>query len=229
MVADPNTAPQNPASGPQTARVSPGVAFTRALPAMATTSVLILGRYWHAHGAAHSIGDAILAGGLTAGCAIGAAVSDDPTTTAATLALAGGCAAAGIVGYSGEMALPLLVWALSTTAAYAMARRTWRIERRGQLEHDRRMEADRARYDHEIQVEAIRAHAAETAAQYTVTAEVYRARALAAVIGARTAIPDVDPAVFALSPSARAALEPATVQLIEPGAAEPQSTYVSAP
>lgn len=213
MAADPYTQPQNPATGPQAARVSPGAAFSRALPAITTTATLALGRYWHAHGAAHSIGDAILTGALAAGCTIGAAVADDPTSTALALGLAGGCAAAGVMAYSGEMALPLLVWALSTSAAYALARRTWRTERREHAEHDRHMEADRTRYDHEIQVEAIRTHASEVAAQYTVTAEAYRARALAAVIGARTAIPDVDPAVFALSPGARAALEPATVQL----------------
>lgn len=229
MAADPYNAPQNPARGPQAARVSPGAAFTRALPALTTTATLALGRYWHAHGAAHSIGDAVLAGGLTVGCAIGAAVADDPTTTALALGLAGGCAAAGIVGYSGEMALPLLVWALATAAAYALARRTWRTERHGQIEHDRRMEADRARYDHELQVEAVRAHAAEAAAQYTVTAAAYQAKALAALVGTRSAIPAVDPGVFALSPAARAALEPSTLRLIEPSEADqaPVTEYAS--
>lgn len=228
MSADPYTPPQNPHAAPAVARIRVGAAFTRALPAISTTSVLILGRYWHAHGAAHSIGDAILAGALTVGCAVGAAVSDDPTTTALALGLAGGCAAAGVMAYSGEMALPLLVWTLATTAAYALARRTWRAERHGEIEHDRRMEADRARYDHELQVEAVRAHALELQAQYTVTAEAYRARALAAVIGARTAIPAADPEIFALSPAARAALEPATIALIEPAATAPEPVHVSA-
>ena len=62
MAADPYTTPQNPVSAPVAARVRPGAAFSRALPGIATTAVLGLGRYWHAHGAAHSIGDAILAG-----------------------------------------------------------------------------------------------------------------------------------------------------------------------
>ena len=223
MAADPYNAPQNPVTGPQAARVSPGAAFSRAVPTISTTAVLALGRYWHAHGAAHSIGDAALATLLTVGCAIAAASVDgaeSATTRATALGLAGGCAAAGIVGYSGEMALPLLIWALATTAAYALARRTWRTERHSETEHNRRMETDRARYDHELQIEAIRAHSAELAAQYTVTAAAYQAKALAAVIGAPTAIPAVDPAAFALSPAARAALEPATLRLIEPTAAD---------
>jgi membrane protein implicated in regulation of membrane protease activity len=223
VAADPYTTPQNPVTGPQTARVSPGAAFSRALPGISTTAVLALGRYWHAHGAAHSIGDAILAGGLTFGCTIAAAVVDgaeSATTRATALGLAGGCAAAGIVGYSGEMALPLLVWALATTAAYALARRTWRTERHGQIEHERRMEVDRTRYGHELQVEAIRAHSAELAAQYSVTAAAYQAKALAAVVGSRSAIPAVDPSAFALSPGARAALEPSTLRLIEPTAVD---------
>ena len=225
MAADPYTTPQNPVSAPLVARVNPGAAFSRAVPGIATTAVLGLGRYWHAHGAAHSIGDAILAGGLTLGCTIAAAAIDgaeSATTRATALGLAGGCAAAGIVGYSGEMALPLLVWALATTAAYALARRTWRTERHGEIDHARRMEADRARYDHELQVEAIRAHSAELAAQYSVTAAAYQARALAAVVGPQTAIPAIDPAAFALSPAARAALDPATVRLIEPDVTDQQ-------
>jgi hypothetical protein len=223
VAADQNTNPQNPVNGAQAARVNPGTAFSHALPAISTTAVLALGRYWHAHGAAHSIGDAILAGGLTLGCTVAAAVvdgADSATTRAAALGLAGGCAAAGIVAYSGEMALPLLVWALATTAAYALARRTWRTDRRSEIEHERRMEADRARYDHEIQVEAIRAHSAELAAQYSVTAAAYQAKALAAVVGTQTAIPAIDPAAFALSPAARAALEPSTLRLIEPTTAD---------
>ena len=219
MAADPYNVPQNPATGPQAARVSPGAAFSRALPAISTTAVLALGRYWHAHGAAHSIGDAILAGALTVGCTVAAAVVDgaeSATTRATALGLAGGCAAAGIVGYSGEMALPLIIWALATTAAYTLARRTWRTERHGEIDHNRRMQTDRARYDHELQVEAIRAHSAELQAQYTLTAAAYQAKALAAVIGAPTAIPAIDPSALALSPSARAALEPSTLRLIEP-------------
>jgi hypothetical protein len=219
VAADPYPTAQNPVTARPALRVSPGAAFSRALPAISTTGVLILGRYWHAHGAAHSIGDAILAGGLAAGCTIAAAAidgADSATTRATALGLAGGCAAAGIVGYSGEMALPLIIWALATTAAYALARRTWRTERHGEIEHARRMEADRARYDHELQVEAIRAHAIELQSQYTVTAAAYQARALAAVVGTHSAIPAVDPATFALSPAARAALEPSTLRLIEP-------------
>ena len=223
MAADPYNAPQNPATALARPRVNPGAAFSRALPAISTTAVLALGRYWHAHGAAHSIGDAILAGGLAAGCTIAAAVvdgADSATTRATALGLAGGCVAAGIVGYSGEMALPLIVWALATTAAYALARRTWRTERHDEIDHARRMEADHARYDHELQVEAIRAHSVELAAQYTVTAAAYQAKALAAVIGTSAAIPAIDPAAFALSPAARAALEPSTLRLIEPQSAD---------
>jgi len=223
VAADPYTTPQNPVTTLARPRVNPGTAFSRALPAISTTGVLILGRYWHAHGAAHSIGDAILTGALAVGCTIAAAVvdgADSATTRATALGLAGGCAAAGIIGYSGELALPLIIWALATTAAYALARRTWRTERHGQIEHDRRMEADRARYDNKLQVEAIRAHAIELQSQYSVTAAAYQAKALAAVIGSQTAIPAVDPAVFALSPGARAALEPSTLRLIEPTTAD---------
>ena len=231
MAAGPYTTLQNPVTAPALARVNPGAAFSRALPGIATTGVLALGRYWHAHGAAHSIGDAILAGGLAAGCTIAATVvdgADSATTRATALGLAGGCAAAGIVGYSGEMALPLIIWALATTAAYALARRTWRTERNGQIEHDRRMDADRARYDHELQVEAIRAHALELQAQYSVTAAAYQAKALTAVIGTQSAIPAVDPAALALSPSARAALEPSTLRLIEPQTADQERVTESA-
>lgn len=223
MAADPYNVLQNPVTARPALRVSPGAAFSRAVPAISTTAVLALGRYWHAHGAAHSIGDAALASLLTVGCTVAAASVDGAesvTTRATALGLAGGCAAAGIVGYSGEMALPLLIWALATTAAYALARRTWRTERHSEIEHARRMEADHARYDHELQVEAIRAHSAELAAQYSVTAAAYQAKALAAVVGAPSSIAPVDPRAFELSPAARAALEPATLRLIEPTAAD---------
>lgn len=60
MAADTNTQLHKPAAASGVARIRPGADFARALPAITTTSVLIPGRYWHAHGAAHSIADAVL-------------------------------------------------------------------------------------------------------------------------------------------------------------------------
>lgn len=52
------------------------LAAPKAAPALATSTVLILGRIWNANGAEHSVGNAALmvvlaAGAATAGCCIG--------------------------------------------------------------------------------------------------------------------------------------------------------------
>jgi len=206
---------------------------SRALPAAATTGVLVLGRYWHLHGAAHSVGDAVLLGSLAAGTAIcGVMLGDGHGRTPATaLGVAGGLAAAAIAGYAASLALPLVVWAVATTAAYSLARRHWRQDDRAERAHRHQVELQRGEHDHQLQLEALRTHAAEITGRYQVEAAAWQARALAetltrvqiAPIDPRLLAP-VDPQRLAISPTARAALAPSTLGLLgEARPPEPES------
>lgn len=169
-------------------------AAPKAAPAIATSTVLILGRIWNANGAEHSTGNAALmvvlsAGAATAGAFASAGYRGDSVIAGTAFATSGGLALAGVAGYADGLSLPLLLWALATTAAYALAARTWRTDRREALAHHRHTEQRREEHAHVERVEALRvgAHiqAAREAAAY--------AEALAAAITARAALPGFDP------------------------------------
>src|SRR5438445_6737604 len=87
-----------------------GAVFVRVLmPAAAPSVILVLGRWWHTEGAAHSIGDAALMTVLAVGAAgFGAAARESGTLPAYCVGAAGGLAAAAIAGYASGLALPLI-------------------------------------------------------------------------------------------------------------------------
>lgn len=222
---DPNTralARREPAA------LSTGRVVSRALPAAATTGVLVLGRYWHLHGAAHSVGDAVLLGSLAVGSAVCSVMVGDGRgrTSATALGVAGGLAAAAIAGYAASVALPLVVWAVATTAAYSLARRHWRADDRAERAHRRQVEMQRSEHDHQLQIEALRTHAAEITGRYQVEAAAWQGRALAETLTRVQITPidprllaPVDPQRLAISPTALAALSPSTLGLL--GASQP--------
>ncbi|MET9510064.1 hypothetical protein ABZX62_16660 [Streptomyces flavidovirens] len=171
------------------------VAAPKAAPALATSTVLILGRIWNANGAEHSVGNAALmvvlaAGAATAGAFASAGRAGDPVIAGTAFAASGGLALAGVAGYADELPLPLLLWALATTVAYAITGRYWRTDRRETLAHERQTAVRREEHGHVERVEALRAGAqievARSGAAY--------AEQLAQALTARAALPGFDPA-----------------------------------
>jgi hypothetical protein len=193
---------------------APGAAFVRVLmPAAAPSVILALGRWWHAQGAAHSIGDAALMSILAAG-ALGCAIATRGAAgvPAYCVGAAGGLAAAAIAGYATGLALPLITWAVATALTAIAALRGHRAETRGEVEHARVMERERLRAQTEIQREAIRAQSRIEVASIT---GAWQARAAAITAAtARTAyqVPPIDAGLLALSPEAELALASPTVR-----------------
>ncbi|MFF6949744.1 hypothetical protein ACFZAD_13955 [Streptomyces iakyrus] len=173
------------------------LAAPKAAPALATSTVLILGRIWNANGAEHSTGNAALmvvlaAGAATAGAFAAAGRAGDPVIAGTAFATSGALALAGVAGYADGISLPLLLWALATTVAYGLAARYWRTDRRDTIAHHRQMEARRTEHGHVERVEALRAGAQiEVAREGAAYAE-----ALAAALTARAALPGFDPAAL---------------------------------
>ncbi len=170
------------------------LALPKAAPALATSTVLILGRVWNAHGAEHSVGNAALmvvlatAAAAAGGCAA-AGRAGDSTIAGTAFALSGGLALAGVAGYADGITLPLLLWALATTAAYGLAARYWRTDRREAVAHHRAVSERREGHAHIERVEAVRA-----GAQIQVAREgAAYAAALAEALTARAALPGFDP------------------------------------
>ncbi|MEU8715795.1 hypothetical protein [Streptomyces sp. NPDC048663] len=170
------------------------LAAPKAAPALATTTVLALARIWNANGAEHSVGNAVLMTALSlAAAGAGACASigraGDPVIAGTAFAASGSLALAGVAGYADGMSLPLLLWALATTGAYALATRYWRTERRERLAHDRHVSDRREERAHVERVETLRATAqievARSGAAY--------AEQLAAALVARAALPGFDP------------------------------------
>ncbi|WP_093801130.1 hypothetical protein [Streptomyces sp. Wb2n-11] len=170
------------------------LAAPKAAPAVATSTVLILGRVWNANGAEHSTGNAALmvvlaAGAATAGAFASAGRAGDPVIAGTAFASSGALALAGVAGYADGLPLPLLLWALATTAAYGIAARYWRTDRRDTLAHERHTTQRREEHGHIERVEALRAGAqievAREGAQY--------AQALAQALIHREALPGFDP------------------------------------
>ncbi|ORT59710.1 hypothetical protein [Streptomyces sp. CB03238] len=171
------------------------LAAPKAAPALATSTVLILGRIWNANGAEHSTGNAALiivlaAGAATAGAFASAGRAGDPVIAGTAFATSGALALAGVAGYADGLSLPLLLWVLATAVAYGLAARYWRTDRRDTLAHQRHTATRRAEHAHVERVEALRAgvqiQVAREGAAY--------AEALAAALTARAALPGFDPA-----------------------------------
>ncbi|MFD3805040.1 hypothetical protein ACFWTC_15715 [Streptomyces sp. NPDC058619] len=136
----------------------------KAAPALATTTVLILGRIWNANGAEHSIGNAalmvVLATGAAAAGAFSAGNRSGGSVIAGTaFATSGGLALAGVAGYADGLSLPILLWALATAVAYGLAARYWRTDRREGVAHERQTLGRREDHAHIERVEALRAGA----------------------------------------------------------------------
>ncbi|MDI3389641.1 hypothetical protein QIS99_26140 [Streptomyces sp. B-S-A8] len=173
------------------------LAAPKAGPAVATSTVLILGRIWNANGAEHSIGNAVLMGGLAAGCAAAGVVCasrlNNTTATATAFTASAALALAGVAGYSDGLSLPLLLWAIATGIGYGLAARLWRHDRKEQTLHDRHVAVRREEHAHVERVEAIRAGAQiETARAGAAYAE-----QLATALLTRASLPGYNPAALA--------------------------------
>ncbi|MFI6640120.1 hypothetical protein [Streptomyces sp. NPDC050504] len=170
------------------------LAAPKAAPAVATSTVLILGRIWNANGAEHSVGNAALmvvlaAGAATAGAFASAGRAGDPVIAGTAFASSGALALAGVAGYADSMPLPLLLWAVATAVAYGLAARHWRTDRREAVADQRHTTERHDQYMHLERVEAIRARAqVEVAREGAAYAE-----ALAAALTIRAALPGFDP------------------------------------
>ncbi|WP_455361634.1 hypothetical protein [Streptomyces sp. SYSU K21746] len=168
-------------------------ALPKATPAIATSTVLILGRIWNANGAEHSLGNAALMTVLTAGAAAAGALaaagrSGDSVLAGTAFATSGGLALAGVAGYADGIWLPLLLWALATAVAYGLAARYWRSDRRDTVAHERQTAERREEHAHTERVETIRAR---TQIEVAREASTYAA-ALAEAMTARAALPGFD-------------------------------------
>lgn len=211
------------AAEPAKATSRTGAAFVRLdrlAPLLMSTPLLLLGRVWHAHGAAHSIGDAALLSLLSAatgtvGCV--AAIAQAPVIAGIALGIGGGLAAAAIAGYSSGLSLPLITWAVATISAYAVAWRGWRADARREVEagHDRERQAlecsttlqtEVIRAQRDIRVAEINAHRDVRVAELTGRAgSDFEARY---GLSSAPRVAPVDPRLLELSADARAALEP---------------------
>ncbi|MFI1573466.1 hypothetical protein ACH4VQ_21940 [Streptomyces anulatus] len=167
-------------------------------PAVATSTVLILGRIWNANGAEHSLGNAALMVVLTAGAATAGAFAatgrggGDGVLAGTAFATSGALALAGVSGYADGWSLPILLWAVATAVAYGIAARYWRTDRRDRTTHERHTTVRREEHAHVERVEALRAGAqievAHAGAAY--------AEQLATALITRATLPGYDPAAL---------------------------------
>ncbi|MFE7174244.1 hypothetical protein [Streptomyces sp. NPDC057616] len=170
-------------------------AAPKAVPAIATTTVLALARIWNANGAEHSVGNAALMTVLATGAAAGGATlarTGEGELAATAYAISGSLALAGVAGYADGLPLPLLLWALATVLAYCFAARHWRQDRLDSLDHQRHMSERHAEYAHVERVETLRAttqiEVARVGAAY--------AEQLAQALTARASLRGFDPAAL---------------------------------
>ncbi|MFJ2231541.1 hypothetical protein [Streptomyces halstedii] len=171
------------------------LAAPKVAPAVATSTVLILGRIWNANGAEHSIGNAALMVVLAAGAATAGAFAaagrggGDGVLAGTAFATSGGLALAGVAGYADGLPLPLLLWAVATAAAYGLAARYWRTDRRDTVAYERQSKVRREEHGLVERVEALRAGAqievARSGAAY--------AEQLATALITRAALPGFNP------------------------------------
>ncbi|MEV5971993.1 hypothetical protein [Streptomyces sp. NPDC051921] len=179
---------------PNTARHWLAAALPKAAPAIATTTVLILGRIWNANGAEHSTGNAALmvvlsAGAATAGAFASAGRNGDGVLAGTAFAASGGLALAGVAGYADGLSLPLLLCAIATAITYGLAARYWRTDRRATVAHERHTSERREEHAHIERVEALRAGAQIEVAR---SGALY-AEQLATALITRAALPAFDP------------------------------------
>ncbi|MFI9190490.1 hypothetical protein ACIG0A_14465 [Streptomyces californicus] len=167
-------------------------------PAVATSTVLILGRIWNANGAEHSLGNAALMVVLTAGAATAGAFAatgrggGDGVLAGTAFATSGALALAGVSGYADGWSLPILLWAVATAVAYGIAVRYWRTDRRDRTAHERHTTVRREEHAHVERVEALRAGAQIEAAR----AGTAYAEQLATALITRATLPGYDPAAL---------------------------------
>ncbi|MET7368421.1 hypothetical protein ABZS61_21690 [Streptomyces sp. NPDC005566] len=171
------------------------LAAPKVAPAIATSTVLILGRIWNANGAEHSIGNAALMVVLAAGAATAGAFAaagrggGDGVLAGTAFATSGGLALAGVAGYADGLPLPLLLWVLATTAAYGIAARYWRTDRRDTVAFERQTTVRREEHGHIERVELLRSRTQIEVARETGA----YAEALAQALTARATLPGFDP------------------------------------
>ncbi|WP_327269019.1 hypothetical protein OG233_16095 [Streptomyces sp. NBC_01218] len=171
------------------------LAAPKVAPAVATSTVLILGRIWNTNGAEHSVGNAALmvvlaAGAATAGAFAAAGRAGDPVIAGTAFATSGGLALAGVAGYADSLPLPLLLWAVATAAAYGLAARYWRTDRRDTVAYERQSTVRREEHGHIERVELLRSRTQIEVARETSTGY---ADALAQALTVRAALPGFDP------------------------------------
>lgn len=166
----------------------------KAAPALATSTVLILARIWNANGAEHSLGNAVLMTALAlaaaaAGVFASIGIAGDRVIAGTAFATAGALAFTGIAGYADGLSLPLLLWVLATVAAYGLAARYWRTDRRATVAHQRHIGERREEHAHIERIEALKAgtqiEVARSSAAY--------AEQLATALLTRAALPGFDP------------------------------------
>lgn len=173
-------------------------AAPKVAPAVATSTVLILGRIWNANGAEHSLGNAALMVVLTAGAATAGAFASagrgggDGVLAGTAFATSGALAFAGVAGYADGWSLPILLWAVATAVAYGIASRYWRTDRRDRAAHERHTTVRREEHAHVERVEALRAGAQIEAAR----AVAAYAEQLATALITRATLPGYDPAAL---------------------------------
>ncbi|MDX2727688.1 hypothetical protein [Streptomyces sp. PA03-2a] len=171
------------------------LAAPKVAPAVATSTVLILGRIWNANGAEHSVGNAALMVVLAAGAATAGAFAaagrggGDGVLAATAFATSGGLALAGVAGYADGLPLPLLLWVLATAVAYGIATRYWRTDRRDAVAYERQTTVRREDHAHIERIELLRSRTQLEVARESVA----YADALAAALTARAALPGFDP------------------------------------
>lgn len=197
----------------------------RLAPLGLSTPLLVLGRIWHAHGAAHSVPDATLLGGFAAaaaavGCVCSMGQSSSPVITGSALAISGGLAAAAVAGYASSIWLPLIAWAAGALTAYGISWRGWRADARREAvaAEDRELKALECgsaerialiNAHRDVRVAEINAHRDVRVAELGVE----RAVSFEARYGLSTTVAPIDPALLKRSPALRAALAPPQVRV----------------
>ncbi|MFE3901334.1 hypothetical protein ACFXPY_13530 [Streptomyces sp. NPDC059153] len=171
------------------------IAAPKVAPAVATSTVLILGRIWNANGAEHSVGNAALVVVLAAGAATAGAFAaagqggGDGVLAGTAFATSGSLALAGVAGYSDGLSLPILLWAVATAVAYGLAARYWRTDRRDTVAFERQITVRREEHEHAERLGLLRSRTLiEVARESTAYAD-----ALAQALTARATLPGFDP------------------------------------
>jgi hypothetical protein len=155
---------------------------SRVAPLLSTSTVLFLARWWHQQGAAHSVGDAVLMCALAGAAGIAGTVNacgqsgGKESLSTLCFAAAGAFAVTGVAAYSNGLALPLLMWAITTLTTYAISAHFWRQDKR-------QASADR----HQLSVETLRARTTVQTAFITGAAQIEAARQRAAGEAAQVA------------------------------------------